>query len=129
MKKPFIYIVDSFFDVFDSEGEKALGELGLRDHYDYVDKGAGGADGILHHKESGKPLIENRRLLVFMSSFHGQTAPAVELSKKIKERNPETLIIFRSTVPASQDPVFDKCIDKDLKTMIEITKEFLEKED
>lgn len=100
--KRFIYIVDSFFSM-DSE----LRELGVTSE-DYNSTGAGGAGYILAKPE----WLNAPKLLVFMSSFHGHVEPAVQLSRAIKDANPNAMIVFRSQSEASDDPVFNLCIRK-----------------
>jgi hypothetical protein len=115
----FVYVVDSS----DQGGiSKALNALGLKSDENYHVTGAGGASMLL----DVRPWISSEKLLVFMSSFHGSVAPAVELSKEIKAANPNARIIFRSTTD-SADPVFEKNMRKDWNyaEITKLTTEFL----
>jgi len=116
----FVFIVDSYAKrTLDEELEK----LGLSKD-EYHTTGAGGSRIIL----SQAKWLGAERLLVFMSSFHGSTEPAVALSRKIKAANPNARIIFRSTEQCS-DPVFDRSMPKDFDycEILAIVKEFLAK--
>jgi hypothetical protein len=107
MKKLFVWIVDSYFM---PPHMRALEEkTGLVRFENYECPGAGGADGIFHRSS----VLNAEHLLVFMSSFHGDVEPAVELSKRIKAANPNARIIFRSNSEHSSDPIFEQVMTKD----------------
>lgn len=119
--KPFVFIVDSYAT---SVLYKGLNDLGLKEYEDYEITGAGGASVTM---AVNPPWLKNERLLIFMSSFHGNVEPAVKLCKEIKEVNPKTRIVFWSATANSSDPVFEQTMTKDDAKLLEIVKGFLAK--
>lgn len=120
--QPFVYIVDSFpYGIY-----KILKDLGLKDSKNFYVTGAGGADTIMMGRV-GRRFVDKKKLLVFMSSFHGLVEPAVKLAKEVKATNPKAKIVFRSMMVAPSDPVFEQCIEKDDEEFYKIVKHFLMK--
>lgn len=107
-REKFIYIVDSF--AVESGLRLVLDGFGLKEDEDYLTTDSEYASKILRPDMSAS-LCANK-LLVFMSSFSGSVAPAIQLAKQIKAVNPRARIIFRSATERAIDSVFEMSITK-----------------
>lgn len=119
-KERFVYVIDSYA----TGVQEALENIGFQDDTEFDITGAGGAI-IL------PGWVTAKKLIVFVSTFHGNMKKAIEFSKEVKELNPDAKIIFRSNGIPSLDlyGVFDGILEKefgDQPNLVKIVKEFFE---
>ena len=119
-KERFVYVVDSYA----TGVEEALENLGFDYNTEFEITGAGGAIIYPH-------WVTAKKLIVFVSTFHGNAKKAVEFAKEIKESNPSAKVIFRSgEIPYSGlHEVFDGSLEKefdDQPNLVKIVKGFFE---
>lgn len=121
--RKFVFVVDSYEM---GRARKILERLGLIDEESYYITGAGGAGSVMLNNGDSR-FVDSEKLLVFMSSFHGQIVPAITLSKEIKTVNPTAKIIFRSSMRPANDPIFDgEMSPEDFDQFTEVVRQFIE---